>query len=610
MADRRDGLLVKIGGKGFSTNPEGIDWQTVNVGRQSVDQGAGPGESALSNEVIWRRSRDDGIEGAGQEFADLLNNESSILRFNASFGINPWTRRQFSLLNTTHSALISTNTNLKMVTATQSGTPYVFLIDGSTLKRCANPYAATPTWTTLTGGAGPYTDITTDGTRVWVCDGSNVYKVDSGTALSSFSTADTNVLGYSSGRLLGAAGNSLFELDSTGTQIPVFTHPSALFLWDGLCHAPNGIYFWGHCGDNSEVYTVTAVEASGALDIPVSACALPDGELLNIMCFYLGAFILGTSLGVRLGVLSGGGFLSFGPVITQPGSVRCLEPQGDDVWFGTNGFPGVAGLGPYAGLGRIHLDRFTANLVPAFAQDISSALTGTPTSVITFSNKRMFAISGHGIYAQSDTFENHGILDLGWFTFGIPEPKMIDSLSIWTDALPPGTAIEVQVFPDDEVNADVIQGTYDTDGARTATFQASLQTAAERYHVYIHLTADSLNTLTPVLRRTTLRVVPRPFVPQQIIVPIILNDNVHDEQGVDYGLDVFDDWTYLSNLVETQARTTLQLGSFSAPVRLDSLQVPASGPYTAKWIDGWDDRKKFLAGKWLLTCVTVEPATA
>lgn len=610
MADRRDGLIVKIGDKGFSTNPEGIDWQTVNVGRQSVDQGAGPGESALSNEVIWRRSRDDGIEGAGQEYADLLNNETSILRFNESFAIDPWTRRQFTLLNTTHVSLASGNGNVRMVTATQSGVPYVFLIDGTHVKRCVDPFAVSPTWTTLTGGGGvAYRDITTDGTRVWACDGVNVYKVDSGTVLSLFSATATSAIGYVSGRLLGIQANALFELDSVGAVIPVFTHTSAQFDWDGICHAPNGVYFWGHCGDKSEVYAITAVEASGALDIPVSACTLPDGEILNIMCFYLGVFILGTTRGIRLAVLSGGGFLSFGPVITEPGSVHCLEPQGDDVWFGTSGFAAVNGLGPYAGLGRIHLDRFTADLVPAFAPDLTTAVSGAPTSVVTFNNKRLFAVQAAGVYAQSAPFEGHGVLDLGFFTFGIPEPKMIDSLSVWTDALPAGTSILAQVFADDEAITPVVAGTYNTTGALTATFKATTQTAAERYHVLIHLFSDTLDTLTPTLRRVTLRVVPRPFVPQQIVLPIILNDTVRDQLGVDYGMSVFEDWSYLNNLVETQARTTLQLGKFTAPVRLDSLQVPASGPYTAKWVDGWDDRREFLAGKWLLTCVTVEPAT-
>lgn len=604
MADRRAGLLVQIAGVGYTTVPEGISWDTVPVGRQSVDQGAGPGETSLSNETIWRRSREDGIEGAGQDNADLLDNESSRLRFRSSVGVDPWTRRQWSLLHTTVHSLTSANTNLKMVVANQGGVPYLFTLDGTALKRSSAPLTAAASYTTLTGGGGTYTDITTDGQRVWVCNGTDVYKVDSGTVLASFSTVDCDIIGYANGRLLGAKGNDLFELDSTGTKIDVFPHPSTLFVWDGIVSSPAGIYCFGHQGDKSEVYVVTAIDGTGALDVPFFAGGLPDGETLRCLTFYVGVMVLGTSRGLRLAVITGGGFLSFGPVITQPGDVRCLEPQGEDVWFGWSNLTGNSS----SGLGRARLSRFTADLVPAFTSDLQAAgVTANTLSAVTFGTSRVFAVSGSGIWAEASTFVASGTVDFGWFTFGIPEPKLIDSVAVWTDGLPGSTSVTTTVYPDDNTAGPVVTGVFNTTGGRTANFKAAVQTAAERYRVTVVL-ATSSSAVSPVLHRVTLRTVPKPFVSQQMVIPVILADNVDDETGARYGMDVFDQWSLLETLVKTRARTTLAVGAWSADVRLDGLQVPASGPYTAKFVDGWDDRHRFLAGKWLLTCTTLEPS--
>src|SRR3546814_20985997 len=63
-----------------------ISWATVRPTRQGVDQEAGAGEASLSNEVVWRRVRDNWVGGAGQEYGALTDEEdpSSALRFWAS----------------------------------------------------------------------------------------------------------------------------------------------------------------------------------------------------------------------------------------------------------------------------------------------------------------------------------------------------------------------------------------------------------------------------------------------------------------------------------------------------------------------------------------------
>ncbi len=599
----RDGCYVQVNGRGFDTDPGQVGWQTIPVTRDSVDQGAGAGESSLSNGTIWRRDREDFVEGAGQHYGDLLGNESSRLRFWSSYGINPWTRRELTLQRATTHSLTSANTNLGLAVATQAGADYVFVLDGTTVRKASNPGAGS--WSALTGGGGTYTSITTDGARIWVCNGTDVYAVASGGALSSFSTVDCDLVGYASGRLLAAKTNALFELDSAGVRVDIFTHPSTAFVWDGIVPSPGGIYCFGHLGMKTEIYNVTVIDATGALDVPIHAGDLPDGETLNTMAFYLGVMVLGTTRGLRLGIITGGGFLSTGPVIEQPGSVRCLEPQGEDVWFG---WPSIPTAG--SGLGRARLSRFTSELVPAFASDLAAAgTTAAVTSVATFGNLRVFSVAGSGVWIESTTnYVAAGEIDFGFFSYGVPEEKLIDSVGLWCNALPAGTTINVKVYADDDTVTPLINQTMSATGAAKAAYKATTQTPAERYRVVIRLASGSVTT-TPTFRRFTMRITPQPFVAEQITAPLLLADKVSGEGSGSYDLDVYAEWLALHVLLVSRARFPLRVGSFTADARLEALEVAPGGLGGDNGLTGWDRNKHFLAGKWNATFVTLEPSS-
>lgn len=602
----RDNLLVKVNGRGFDTDPSQIGWQTIPVSRDSVDQGAGAGEQSLSNGTVWRRSRDDQIEGAGQHYADLLpDGESSRLRFWTSHGINPWTRRQLTLHHATHHAKTMTAPTIQMVTVVQAGVEYIFAIDDipGGVYRSIDPDAG---FSACTGhGANPKKAITTDGTRVWISDGTDVYALTTGTAFTVFSSVDTDLVGYASGRLLATKGNRLFELDNTGAMVGtgIFTHPSTAFVWDGIIPSPGGIYCFGHLGNRTEIYNVTVIDATGALDVPIHAGELPDGETLNTMVFYLGVMVLGTSHGIRLALITGGGFLSTGPVIEEPGSVRCLEPQGDDVWFG---WSNIAGSG--SGLGRLRLSRFTADLVPAYAADLAAAsVSGVTTSVITFGGRRVFAIGGSGIWNETTDYVTAGQIDFGYFSYGIPENKLIDSLALWCTALPVNTTINAKVYAEDDTTTPVLDATLISDGVTKANYTAALQTAAERYRVVVTLTSAAV-AATPTLRRFTLRVAPQPFVSQLITMPLFIADKVSGEGSGNYELDVYDEWTRLQVLLLARTRFQLQLGAWTTIARLEALEVTVriSGE---NGLNGWDRAKHFLQGRWMATFTTLEPVS-
>ncbi len=83
--------------------------------RDSVDQSAEPGESAINPQGLWRRSQSSWHYGAGQTFSDTADAEP--YRFHKSKGINVWDRGQLTMLPDTTQSYSSANTNLYMTTA-------------------------------------------------------------------------------------------------------------------------------------------------------------------------------------------------------------------------------------------------------------------------------------------------------------------------------------------------------------------------------------------------------------------------------------------------------------------------------------------------------------
>ena len=121
-------------------------------------------DALLNPEGAWWRYRFSWHKGAGQEI-DELDEDSLAARYETSRGINPWTEYQACL----HQAVETKNKSLtasaiKMV-ATDT---LLYVSDGTTVQRCADIEAGTPSWTSITGLSGTVTALATDGTDVFV----------------------------------------------------------------------------------------------------------------------------------------------------------------------------------------------------------------------------------------------------------------------------------------------------------------------------------------------------------------------------------------------------------------------------------------------------------
>jgi hypothetical protein len=313
--------------------------------------------------------------------------------------------------------------------------------------------------------------------------------------------------------------------------------------------------------------------------------------------------ILATTRGVRLARIQGGGFLAYGPVIDEPGSVSCLEPQGEDVWFGWTYTSAINGLG------RLHLARTTDRdaMVPAFATDLMArgTVSGTVLAVATVGSRRYFAISGRGFYGESaaTVLETTSTIDLGWFTYGISEEKLLDSITVWCDALPASCSIVANVYADDSASP-LITMTMNTAAQTKETLAYTGTTNAERVRVVLTITQSG--TTSVVIRRVTLRSTPKAFVAQVITLPLYLSDEVKTTQGGIVGQKPYDEFLVLEALVKSRTRFTLSVGTWSASARLEALEVEKGGLGGGNGLEGWADGRAFMAGKWEATFLTQE----
>jgi len=502
--------------------------ESIPLMRVQADQSATPGEASLNPDDLWRRSQDSWHHGAGQTHFD--REDSDPQRFRSSKGIDPWTRWEICLLADTVEKYDSANTNLKLAVAGSR----IYVVDGTALKYTADITAGTPTFTTVTGTSGStITDIATDGFNVYVVDGSDIYSTNTGVSTASaYNTLDADVIDYVKGRWMVGHDNSLYNVTSTTPPSALMTQANSDFSWVGCAEGRGFIYAGGQSGDKALIYRITVKDDASSLDAPVIAGELPDGETLLGIGGYLGYVFLGTDAGVRFCDVDSAGNLLIGS--PQGGPSRCFEGQESFVWFGWDNYDTVS-----TGLGRLDLRVLTddAAQTPAYASDLMVTAQAEVVDVATFQSRRVFAVSGEGVYISDTDKVASGSLDTGLISYGLPHTKsamFVDmtfgsgfagshSLSIATDDSSSFTAIGTVA----STNQDTSKHTYAVDSLRG------------EYHELRHtLTRDGSDaTLCPRVLRATLRVIPSAGDGggEWIIWPVILADTV--DANIDYRMD-------------------------------------------------------------------------
>lgn len=546
------------------------------VQREQTDDRAEPGEATLSTQGYWRRTVETWEHGAGQE--DYDRRDSDPKRFSASSGIDPWERYEISLLPAVTQARASANTNLRMAVAGDR----LYLADGNTL-RFTTDLAA---WTTVTGTpAAAATSIASDGSTVYVGYGaSGIYTVAAGaTAATSYATGTVSAVAYAKGRLLAVetsgASPRVYNVTATGAVTAgnlLLTVPGATFepgQW--AAEGPSAIYLAAFVGDKTRLWRTSVKPDGTALDVPIIAGQLPDGQTVRAIADYLGSLLLlGTDDRVWVGEYDGAGNVVQRGNIVNNAPVRAFEHQDRYVWYSRGD-----GL-----LGRIDVATNVTDdaYQPAAAADLSAGVTGAVLSAATYLGRRVFTVSGQGVYAETTARVASGTLETGRVRFGIGDVKNMLCVDVRHRALPVGASVTVEARHDD--GEWVRLGVSADTGATVRSLDLG-QGRAEAVELRLTLAGGA------VVTGLTLRALPAPPVGELWRFHVRLYNRDTDMAGGTVGFDSAAERAYLKLLRTARTAVTVQHGVETFTGVVDSLPgwrpeakaYDDNGAWTGRW---------------------------
>ena len=551
--------------------------------RDSVDQSTSPGEAAINPQGLWRRGENSWHYGAGQKYADTA--EAQDYRFFTSKGINPWAKGQVTLLNTVKESLNSSNTNLLLaVTDTR-----VYVVDGGTLKYTTDPFATSPTWTSVATGAGGLPaatprDMATDGTNIYLtyAGTTNSYGLWKYTAAGVASNIahghELYYVDFVKGHLMvsgDAAGGYATDLyyDPTGSIAggDDYVHPVDTWNWIGFAAGQNAIYAAGYAGTRGAIYKIT-ITSAGVLDQPVVALELPSGEIPLVVYGYLGGIFIGTNKGVRYATADSASNLVSGALIPTSGNVVSFTADERYVWFNWSQYDGTS-----TGLGRLDLSTFISANTPAHASDLMLTSTANVVSVATFNSKRIFSVTGDGVYVEdSANLVTTAELVTGTYRWGIPDRKFVAKFDIRS------TPLLGTITPSISLDSGAYTAMV---GHTVATTTESVATAPQDKFIEasFKLTfARASATSGPTLTRWMARAYASPARSQVFRVPILMHHRlrIHDTE---YYFDVETELQALRDLVTNPRVINYQENTETYSVVMEDLEFQVIDGYQSDW---------------------------
>lgn len=539
---------VEIGGLPFLlaiSDASPMRRETSEFRRQRIDNERNPGEQSLDS-GYWIRSQSTWHYGSGLSTAEPLeiNDQEARFRYTTSGGVNVWNPGELSLLNSTASALSASATTQHLLGV---NTGVLHASDATLTYVPSSGSALAVSW----GGTGTITSITTDGANYYVADATGIYKgsLPTGTGSKIWNTGDTTLIRWVKSRLMATVGKAVYELTGTGPSLPTALDPGTArptgWTWTDISEGPSAIYLSGYVGDTSTIerVTIATTTTTVTLDVPTIVADMPRTELVYSLYSYIGSYlIVGTSKGVRVASIESNGSLTLGPLLVETSDGVRDSVAVDSYVYCTVGTKGEVGdRVQRAGLYRIDLGRTINNAVLQFATapDLvaPSGVTGAASQVTIAGGKLWMAVSGNGVYKQTDNFVAEGWLETGRIRLGTIEPKswvdvrLIGSTSMSGDATMFASTTDTgspSSWAPTALVTSSIPDAVSTLGAVAATPQPDIYLA-------VRLRPNDARTASSLIKGYQVRAIPSPARTELISVPVMCFDFEVDRQGVRYG---------------------------------------------------------------------------
>lgn len=546
---------------GLDGRPYLIDTESGSYRRQGVDvvqqrNTSDARDVLLLPQDVWRQTQQSWHFGAGQSSLD--RDTALPYRYEDSFGIDPWTQWQISLLPTTEKLGGTSYSGNLWISAVGD---YLCVFNGEDVEFFDElEDDSSPVGTVTFSSGNDIIDIANDGLvataltedrYIWYVDG------PSGTptkwANHQYDT-DVSFIAWEKDYLIVGDENVLRNAIKGQNPAAIYTHPDTAFRWTSACSGSQFIYAIGSVGDRTTIHKV-GIKSDGTGLLPgIVAATLPDGEIGTTIDSYLGYIFIGTNKGVRMAQTDGNGDLVLGAIIPTSQPVKCFEGQDRFVWFGNSAIDGEYPdeknrfpAGTVCGLGRMDLTTFTVTaLTPAYANDIyASSETGKEVqSVTTYLGKRVFSVKDGGVYFESDDKVLAGWLKQGTLSFSVEDLKT----GLYTQAawLPLRGEIDIDLSYD--------SGPYE----RVALFDVVSTVRSSNVFLdgrqfsrvdpaYVLCRCPDLATAGPVMNRWEIRAVPVRGRATRWTIPVMNYDTIEID-GVIYNRDVRDEHDALLEL--------------------------------------------------------------
>ena len=527
---------------------------TAQYRKQQIDQTREAGEQTLTG--WWLRSQSSFHQGAGIKFFEPIQDESLRFQFTEAKGVDVWTRGQVTLLNSTVRIVSSANTPIVLgVRDDANNIDSLIVADGPTLSRVemTNDSATLSNYTlAATHGTGPFVSVTSDGSRYFAADDETIHRgsIYGTTNDETIYTTGTSkvIIKYAKQRLLAGIDASLYELDSniagstthaTG-PLPtgIYTNPNPNWTWTALAEGPAAFYAAGYAGGRSSIFKITLDTSQSntlgfpELNVPTVTADFPEGEIVQGFDTYLGTYaVICTNKGVRVGVLSADGDISYGPLLYD-GNAKAVTFK-DRFAYVTGTVNGDSGLV------RIDLSEPLGNtLIFPYVWDVyASGETAVPTSTdfLGATDRVAFAVPGDGVWIESYGVKvPEGYLRTGFVRYNTLENKVYKLLATRFDSANGGLNIR-SIAPNE---TEYVIGQF-SKGETVPELNISYPPGAQEYlgfkFTMIRDSADS--TKGPLF--TGYQIKALPAVPRQRLIqyPVFCFDHESDALGVEIGYE-------------------------------------------------------------------------
>lgn len=500
---------VGINGAGYmlADRPDEPAWrrQTIPLDPQRLATSETPFTEAIERYSFSTNADFSG--GSGQRY--LHRPRSDGTAYYSSEGIDPFsTPGQITLLPGTVQEVASTYTGLRTVVVGDR----LFALTAANVVTYFDTPGGSGTAVTVTG-AGTITDLATDGTNWYTCDGSNIYRGNTGSA--SWSTISGQEVMYAAGRICVAvattstAPNRFTTLNDSGVEertnghitLPVGT--TIVFGGETAGH----VYFGARAGGTGSIYAwPLGLDTSGNFHTPFEALELPAGLAPTAVTVAGGQVWVrayrteGTGKGQAVilrcvpdqaGALISTTIVEVAPVGgTVDHQVGGFATHGDTVFFGWKTM-----ANSHAGLGAVDL------VSGGWAKWLEAGTDGDVSSVDVWQGHPVFTVVGQGLYRQdasTSVATGHVVTSIG--DGGSVLDKLWDDVVLVGQALPGGATIDVDYSLDDYGSWTNL-GSVSTAGTSTRTLAFNKEAKAAALKVTLNRTGTNPPVLSLVQAR-------------------------------------------------------------------------------------------------------------